>query len=152
MQEKTNLYRVMAQTIEWVYGATNIEFGVQWVKLSIVEPEDDKPIYYPFEIKTNTRRLTGITHPLALVAEHLYLVITGIVVAHSGNIDFGETRQTKLEDWDKDIAEIARMELQADRGGYVTISVQHRIGRHDGGEETMARHFLFRHNLLHKVR
>ena len=150
MQEKTNLYRVMAQSIEWIYGATNIEFQIKTVKVGMVTPDDGKPVFYPFEIKTNTRRLSGITHPLALVAEHLHVVFTGICVAHSGNIDFGDKGQAVLDDWN--IADLARMELQADRGGYVTIAVQHRIGRHDGGEETMARHFLFRHNLLHKVR
>ena len=45
-----------------------------------------------------------------------------------------------------------KMYLKADNGGYCPVAVNVKITRFDGGEDALARHFLYRSNLLHKIR
>jgi hypothetical protein len=148
VNEKTNLYRALGQSIEWIYGSTGIEFKIDTVKLSCGHPTGDNPVFFPYEITTNLVRFGNMKHPFALVAESLRLVITGVCSEHGGNVDFS-AKNFNYIDWDD--TTLMRMILQSNRSGYSPVSIQHRIFRHDGSEDAMARQFLFRYNLLHQV-
>ena len=145
LKDRTNLWRVTSQTLEWIYGLTNIQFDIQEARLAeVVQPDET---HYAFEIKTNQARLTGLRHPMALVVEAIHIVITGTVNERPDTLVFDEGICDPLE-----ITDMLRMFLVADNGGFSTVSVQVKLTRFDGGEDSLSRHFLYRNNLLHLIR
>ena len=146
-KERTNLWRVTGQILEWTYGLTNLQFEVASTRLGIV-PQSGDDVHYPFEILTNQMRLTGLRHPMALVVESYHMILTGVVKTHPlGHDAFDEERSIEFE-----LDDMLRMPLLRDNGGFSTVSVQVKMTQFDGGEDAMSRHFLFRNNLLHLIR
>ncbi len=144
IKERTNLWRVTAQTLEWVYGLTNLQFEFIEGRLAeVVQPEQT---HYAFEIRTNEARLTGLRHPMALVIESYHMVLTGVVKSNPGNLVFDEGVASFEPD------DMLQMPLERDNGGFSTVAVQVKMTRFDGGEEVLSRHFVFRNNLLHLIR
>ena len=142
--ERTNLYRAVAQTLQWIHGLTSLEYGVYRSRIAEVTQGDKT--HYSFEVMTNHIRLGGIRHPLGLVAESIHVVLTGVIDGFPKTLEFDEQiAHIELED-------MTRMFLKADNGGYSTVGVQTKIGLFTGGEEVLARNFLYRNNLLHLIR
>jgi hypothetical protein len=142
--ERTNLHRVVAQTLQWIHGTTSIEYGVASCRLAEIH-QDSKP-HYSFEIKTNLARISKIRHPFALVAEEIHVVLTGIIIEYPDTFQF-EQQVTQFE-----LEDMPMMVLKSDNGGYSTVGVQTKMGLFSGGEEILSRHFLYRNNLLHLIR
>ncbi len=147
-KERTNLWRATAQILEWTYGLTNLQFDIASMRLSEVpnQGDDGDETHYAFEVRTNEARLTGLRHPLALVVESYHIILTGVVKNRPTHLVFDE-RIAEFE-----IDDMLQMPILRDNGGFSTVSVQVKITRFDGGEDSLPRHFLFRNNLLHLIR
>ena len=146
--ERTNLWRVTAQTLEWVYGLTNLQF--EFVSGRLAEVPQESETHYAFEIRTNQARLTGLRHPLALVVESYHIVLTGTAKSYPGHLVFDDASGTPVAEFEPE--DMLQMPLLRDNGGFSTVAVQTKLTRFDGGEDILARHFLFRNNLLHLIR
>ena len=142
-EERTNLYRAVAQTLQWIHGLTSIEYGVY--KSRVAEISQGDKTHYSFEVVTNRVRLGGIRHPMGLVAEEIHVALTGVIIEFPALKFDEQIAFIELED-------MTQMFLKADNGGYSTVGVQTKIGLFTGGEEVLSRHFLYRNNMLHLIR
>lgn len=144
LDERTDLYYVVAQTLQWIHGLTSMEYGVYSSRIAQVTQGDET--HHSFEVATNHIRLGGIRQPLGLVAEEIHVVLTGVLAEIPGTLIFQkQIAHIELED-------MSAMFLVADNSGYSTVGVQTKIGLFSGGEEVLSRHFQFRNNLLHLIR
>ena len=147
LREQNNLYRLVAQTLEWIFGHTGIEYELLTLRLARNDGDGTTPVHWAFDIKTNHSR-TKQRHPLALCIEEVHVVMTGVVTEIPDTITFPDgERVTEFE-----IEDMLRMPVTADQGGYSTVAVQFKMNMLNGGEEIFTRHFLFRNNLLHTLR
>jgi hypothetical protein len=144
MDERTNLYFVVAQTLQWIHGLTSMEYGIYRSRIAKVTHGDK--IHHSFEVLTNHIRLGGIRHPLSLVVENIHIALTGVISEFPKRLEFdGQLCTIELED-------MTEMFLLADNSGYSTVGVQTKIDLFSGGEEVLSRHFQYRNNLLHLIR
>ena len=144
-RERTNLWRAVGQTFEWVYGLTNIQFEMAEGRVAEIRHEGELQ-HYSFEIKTNEARLSGMRHPLALVIESYHMSLTGMLRGDIEDLTFDNGIASIEPD------DMIPMSILRDNGGFSTISVVVRCTRFDTGETALSRHFVFRHNQLHLIR
>lgn len=147
LENQTNLYRAVAQVLEWTHGKTRLQFEPTECYIAVVPDSGENE--YAFQVVTNTHRLTRVRHPLAMVVEQLVLSITGICIV--GNLPTlpsrnGETKvPVKVEDY-------LQCVVKQDGSGFSTIGVQFLLGLHNGGDHGLSRHFVFRHNMMNHIR
>ena len=145
LTERTNLYRVVAQTLQWIHGLTSMKYDISSSRIAEVTPHDGVT-HYSFEVVTNGIRLGRIKHPMGLIVEEIHIALTGVITDLPKRITF-----------EKDIVEIeindmVQLFLRADNGGFSNVSVQTKFKLFDGGEESIARHFIYLNNMIYQIR
>lgn len=143
--ERTDLYRVVAQILLWIEGLTNIKYQIYRARITKVEHEDE--IFFSFDVVTNTIRPGRLSHPLALVMDSIHIALTGTLVDLPEGIDFTDNDIVEIE-----IDDMPNLFLKADHGGYNNIAVQTKVGLFTGGSEVMTRHFIFKNNMMYQIR
>lgn len=144
IDERTNLYHVVAQTLQWIHGLSSMEYEIH--KSRIAKVTQGSETHHSFEVLTNHIRLGGIRHPLSLVVDSIHVALTGIVVDIPDTLVF-EKQIALIE-----IEDMTKMFLLADNSGYSTVGVQTKVDLFPGGEVVLSRHFQYRNNLLHLIR
>jgi len=145
IEERTNLYRVVAQTLQWIHGLTSMKYGIR--KSRIAEVTHDGVTHYSFDILTNSIRLGRIKHPLGLVAEEIHIALGGQLAEVPDGLTFGPQGIALIE-----IEDMYNLFLKADNGGTSIVSVQTKFTLFDGGEESLSRQFLYKNNMLFQIR
>lgn len=144
IDERTNLYHVVAQTLQWIHGLTSMEYGIN--KSRIAEVTQEAETHHSFEVLTNRIRLGSIRHPLSLVVDNIHIALTGIVIDIPDTLVFeNQIAHIELED-------MTNMFLLTDNSGYSTVGVQTKVALFPSGEVVLSRHFQYRNNLLHLIR
>ena len=147
--ERTNLYRVVAQTLQWVQGITSLQYDILRSRLAKVE--HDGETHYSFEVVTNNIRLGGIKHPMGLVIERSHMAMTGVVLEPIEGELYGLVPNADNV-YDIEIHHMLKLLMKADNAGVSNISVQTKFKSFDGGDNTLARQFLFKNNMLFQIR
>ncbi len=147
-EERTNLHRVVAQTLQWIHGLTSLEYQIHLSRLARIE--NDGETHYSIDVQTNHIRLGNIKHPLALNVEKIHVVLSGVITEFPTSITFDGGKKNNITDIE--ISDMYQMFLKADNAGYSNIGVQTKIDLYTGGEQILTRNFIYRNNLLHQIR
>lgn len=145
MTESTNLYYVVAQTLQWIRGLTSMEYNVCSSRIAKIT-HDDKT-HYSFEVTTNGIRLGRIKHPMGLVVEEIHIVMTGNLVETPDWVELDEDGIAEIE-----ITDMPKLLLHIDNSGFSNVGVQTKFKLFDGGENTISRHFMYKNNMLFQIR
>jgi hypothetical protein len=148
LTERTNLYRVVAQTLQWIHGLTSMDYHVHTSLLAKIK--NDGKTHYSVDVRTNHIRLGRIKHPLGLVAESIHVVMTGVITEFPDSIEFTKGKKNTIAEIE--IEDMYQMFLKADNGGSSAVGVQTKIDLFTGGEENLSRNFIYRNNLLYQIR
>ena len=145
-EEPTNLYRVVAQTLQWVHGLTSMQYDITYIGIAKVEHEGD--VHHAFRITTNGIRLARIKHPLGLVTDEVRLEFTGRLDDNiPTTIEFNKKGLAEIE-----VDDMIPLFLSADNSKLCNVAVQTKFKLFDGGSESIARHFMFKNNMLFQIR
>lgn len=147
LTERTNLYRVVAQTLQWIHGLTSMEYNIRHIRVARVKNNEET--HHSFEVITNDIRLGRIKHPMGLVIERIHIAMTGVLadVPDWEEFEVGTKGIAVLE-----IEDMYPLFLRADNGGFSNVSVQTKFHLFDGGEESIARHFIYLNNMIYQIR
>ena len=145
----TNLYLVVAQTLQWVHGITSLQYDI--LRSHIAKIEHDGETHYSFEVVTNNIRLGGIKHPMGLVIERSHMALTGIILEPIEGELYGLVPNAD-NIIDIEIHHMLKLLLKADNSGISNISAQTKFKSFDGGDTTLSRQFLFKNNMLFQIR
>ncbi len=148
LNERTNLHRVVGQTLQWIHGLTSMEYQIKQSLLAKIE--NDGETHYSVDVRTNQIRLARIKHPLGLVVESIHVVMTAVIIEHPDSIDFSIGKNDSIAE--VELEDMYQMFLKVDNSDYSTVGVQTKIDLFNGGEENLSRHFIYRNNLLHQIR
>lgn len=144
-KEPTNLYRVVAQTLQWVDGVTSMKYDVN--RSHLIREKHEGQLHYSFDVVTNAIRLGQLKHPMALVADTIHIAMAGQVGNFPDEYDFGDDNAAHVS-----IAEMSGVTLKADNGGYSAVSVQTKFTTFGGDEHSFTRQFLYKNNMLYQIR
>lgn len=145
IEERTNLYRVVAQSLQWIHGLTSMQYDIRAIRLARIE--HDGETHYSFDVVTNGIRLGRIKHPFGLIAEEIHIALGGQLDGVPDGITFGSKGIAVIE-----IEDMYSLFLKADNGGTSIITVQTKFRLFDGGEESLSRQFLYKNNMLFQIR
>jgi hypothetical protein len=145
----TNLYLVVAQTLQWVHGITSLQYDI--LRSRIAKIEHDGETHYSFEVVTNNIRLGGIKHPMGLVIERSHMALTGVILDPIEGELYGLVPNAD-NIIDIEIHHMLKLLLKADNSGISNISAQTKFKSFDGGDTTLSRQFLFKNNMLFQIR
>lgn len=143
-EERTNLYRVVAQNLQWIEGITGIHYGIKTVR--VIRTEDNNGIHNTFDVLTNSIRPARTKHPMGLVVEQVHVAMNGPLA--------------EVPDWSSnddgivylDIDDMFALFLKTDNGGSSVVSVQTKFNTFDGGEDSLSRQFIYKNNMLFQIR
>lgn len=146
LDEPTNMYRVVAQSLQWIHGITSLQYDI--LRSCIVRTEHDGEANHSFDVVTNGIRLGGIKHPMGLVIEQIHIALSGDVL---------ETNAVKELVFNNNVADIEihdmlKILVRADISGMSNISVQTKFKLFDGEENSISRQFLFKNNMIFQIR
>jgi hypothetical protein len=144
-EEPTNLYRVVAQTLQWVHGLTSMRYDIKTIRIAKIEHNGET--HYSFDIVTNGIRLGRIKHPMGLIVDTIHIAMTGQLYDVPDDIVFGPKGIAVIE-----IEDMFKLLLKTDNSGLSNVSVQTKFDLFDGGEEGFARHFMYKNNMLFQIR
>ncbi len=144
-EEPTNLYRVVAQTLQWVNGLTSMRYDIKEILIAKIEHNGET--HYSFDIVTNVIRLGRIKHPMGLIADTIHMAMTGQLDDVPDDIVFGPKGISVIE-----IEDMFKLFLKTDNSKLSNVSVQTKFNLFDGGEESFARHFMYKNNMLFQIR
>ena len=144
-EEPTNLYRVVAQTLQWVHGLTSMQYDISRSRVAKIEHNSET--HYSFDLVTNIIRLGRIKHPTGLIVDTIHITMTGQLDGVPDDIVFGPKGIAVIE-----IEDMLKLFLKADNSGLSNVSVQTKFQLFDGGEEGFARHFMYKNNMLFQIR
>jgi hypothetical protein len=147
-EERTNLYRVVAQNLLWIHGLTSMQYDIKSIRIAKIK--HDGETHYSFDVVTNTIRLGRIKHPFGLVAEQIHITMSGVIDECPILTEFNFGEENNIAE--VSIAEMYQMFLKADNSGLSNVSVQTKFKTFDGGDESIARHFMFKNNMLFQIR
>ena len=134
--ERNNMYRNIAQTLEWIEGNTGIVYVPDTMELAPVPGQE----FSAFIIVTNHVSFESRMHPMSMNVTGAHLSITG---------NCGAVVEERQPLTDRDMI---RMDMMQDNGGYSTVNVQFIFSLVGDGEHALSRHFRFRNNMLFKIR
>ena len=143
--ERTNLYRAIAQNLQWIQGLTGIQYDIKYTRVH--RTEDANGYHYPFCVVTNSVRPNRIKHPMALVVERVHTTMEGMLFDVPTWDEFEDDGFVDIE-----IPDMLTLLLEADNGGSSVISVQTKFHTFDGEENSLTRQFIYKNNMLFQVR
>ena len=143
--ERTNLYRVVAQNLQWIHGLTSMQYDI--LRARVAKIENDGATHHSFDIVTNTIRLGRIKHPMGPVVDTIHITMGGVLVDIPDGIEFGPKGIAVIE-----IEDMFKLFLKTDNGGLSNVSVQTKFQLFDGGDESLTRHFMYKNNMLFQIR
>ncbi len=145
LEERTNLYRVVAQNLLWIHGLTSMRYDIKDTRIAKIE--HDGETHHSFYELTNSIRLGRIKHPFGLVAEEIHISMSGVLDDVPDPLEFGPKGISMIE-----INDMFKLFLRTDNSGLSNVTVQTKFKLFDGGEETLARHFMYKNNMLFQIR
>ena len=138
--DRTDLYRMVAQTFLFVEGATNVRYEV--LQAHLIQTEDG----CHYEIESNHFRTGRLSHPLAHVMSSIHIVLTGTAEEFPEDIVFDDEGIAEIE-----VEDMSNIFPKVDLGGNCNAALLTKIGLHAGGLETFTRHYTFKNNMLYKI-